>query len=287
MTLPAGMVWMPQRTRIIDIPNTGNATEDEVRTNAAYSATLNLPPVLASPPHGRKLAVVGGAPSLPSVLDELKRWDGDIWAINGTAAWLAERGIRSTFFTVDPGRWSDVDALTDGVTDALVSATSRPELFDALISKGADIRTFHVYPGYDPEMTINGGGTSATRAPFLALKMGYTDVSFFACEGCFETTSHAYKHTADDHLHVLIKAGNEVFRTDLRMMLQSINLAELIREFPNFLHDRSGGLLAGMIAHPDSWAIVAMTEFLASTLDDPLESGIEKARDWIENGAAA
>jgi hypothetical protein len=267
MGLLVKMVWLPQRTRLSDLPNTGNATPEEVRANAAYSASLDLPLALASPPRTGKLAVVGGAPSLVDALDELRAWDGDIWAINGTCAWLAERGIPSTFYTIDPGRWSDVDALTEGVTDALVAATGRPELFDALLAKGAHIETFHVYPGFDPAHTINGGGTTATRAPLLALRMGYEDVSFFACEGSFDTVSHAYKHTAGDEFHVLIKCGGDVFRTDLRMMIQSMNLAALLRAFPDRLHDRSGGLLGGMIAHFDEWGIVAMTEFLVSTLD--------------------
>ena len=278
---------MMEPFRFSELPNRGNATEDQVARAVSYCRTLGLPFVEATPPHGRKLAVVGGAPSLPAVLDDLRAWDGDIWAINHTAAWLAERGVKATLLTVDPGPWPNgADKVVSGVDAALMATCCRETLFDAAIAAGVDIEVFHVYEAHvgDGEPMVNGGGTTACRAPFLALRMGYTDVSFFACESCFDGPSHAYKDTHDPKTWIKIKAGDQVFKTDLRMMLQAENLSIILRNFPDTFKDRSGGLLGAMIENIDTWGVVEVSDFIQGTLDrSPILDRLDAAREWAES----
>lgn len=234
----------------LEFPTVSTTDDSECRANAAHCASLGLPKVLHLPKASGALAICGGAPSLQSSLDALRQWDGDIWAINGACAWLARRGVFSTFITVHPGAWKpeELERATEGITRAFLADDCSPALFDAL--RGADVRTFST----EGDCGRNGGSTTASRVPMLALKAGYSEMHFFGCEGSFAERSHTYKDESGDW-DVVIEAGGLSYRTNCQMMLQSENLALLIRAFPNILKDRSGGLLAAMVAHPETWGV--------------------------------
>jgi hypothetical protein len=59
------------------------AGDDAVSRNIEHSSRLGHPLITQSKPVASRLAVVGGSPWVKDHLDELKAWDGDIWAING------------------------------------------------------------------------------------------------------------------------------------------------------------------------------------------------------------
>ena len=238
------------------------ASKDQRRANADYSKSLGYPVALPSPLNGRKLAVVGGGPSVADHLDELKNWPGDIWAISDAAGWLLERGIKSTLLTADPTRWKGegrLEKMTGGIDKAILSSICHPELFDAL--KGADITIFHMDPDIGEDDLVNGGSTTASRTPFLALRLGYADVSYFGCEGCFSDQTHVYEKRRDERNDLTITASGEEYRTTLQLMWQCECLAEVLRAFPAIFKNRSGGLLDAMIQDPE-WGIVWMSDFL-------------------------
>lgn len=244
--------------RRINIPIHGSATEDEARINWESSRKRGLPTALEHVKGSGRLAVAGSSPNVD--IEGLRAWDGDIWAVNGTAAYLAKRGIKSTLLTIDPFNYDCADILPGifgPIESAIVESCVNPLVFDALAGK--DVCTLNVWPWLpDP---INGGSTTATRAPFLALRVGYTEISFFGLEGSFEAgRSHVMKHALNSWHALTIEAGGERYLTGVEFMLQSDNLAKMIREFPAVFKDRSGGLLGAMIEHPDTWEVVEMTD---------------------------
>lgn len=189
---------------------------------------------------------MGGGPSLKSRYEELRDFD-EVWGVNATADWLIERGIDATFLTVDA--CPEIAGMIGRAKRGLVSANAHPSVLDRL-----ECRLFHLEPH---PCAINGGPTTAARAPMLALRMGFKDISFYGCEGSFEGSTHLYRHEVRDDL-VIIRAGRD-YRTTPDFLCQSEYLAEAIRVAPHVLKECSGGLLAAMIEHWDTWAWAAVS----------------------------
>ena len=211
------------------------------------------------PPHGRRLAICGGGPSLADHLQELKTFDGDIWAINNTAAWLARQGVRSTFLTVDPSEPVAFDVV--GVSDAILATLCHPRLrnlFDR-VSVFDMIET-------DPS-GVPGGSTSVCRAATLALHQGYLDVTFYGCESSFPLGNDHVDRNDSNPALVVIQAGSEKHITKLEFMLQAEQLAQLIDMAPSVFREKSGGLLRGIVENPETWAVVAVSEALKHDIE--------------------
>lgn len=227
------------------------------RRNALANAKRGAP--LGTGWHVRKrLAVVGGAPSLRRHLDELKEFQGEIWAINGAWRVLAEAGIECALFTID---CDDVvvPEIAKGAKRAVLATSVDPATFDALDDK-AQIEVFEL--GADK---VTHGPTTATAAPMAAIQRGHKEVHFYACGGAFEKdATHAYDNVTSEH-QLSVECGGEVFRTDAPMLAQSAFLAEIIRNAPAVFYEHSGGLLHAMVSTPD-YDIVAATQDIHDAL---------------------
>lgn len=216
---------------------------EEMRMNAEHARTLGLPSV----EYAGDVAVVGGGPSLAGHLDELRAWDGPVWAINGAFRWLKERGIASTFFTVDP-KPQDWLRLERGES-AIVATVGDPLLF-ASLSAGY-VRTFNL--GFDE---VHSGVTSATAAPHLAAKMGHRSITFFGCDSSFgDYDTHVYPSEVPPDMFA-VSVGDAQFATKPEFVMQAVDLAALCRELPQFHRNRSGGLLAALIETPKWYAVL-------------------------------
>lgn len=219
---------------------------EEMRRNAEHTKTLGLPSV----EYAGHVAVVGGGPSLADHLDELRAWEGPIWAINATWLWLKERGVKATFFTVDPKPQAWLK-LAPGES-AIVATVGCAELFASLA--GGYVRTFTM--GRDE---VVSGVTSATAAPHLAIRMGHASVTFFGCDSSFKGyESHVYPMDLPDDLMV-VEVGDRGFATKPEFIMQAEDLAGLCRELPAVCRNRSGGLMAALIENPE-WDVVGVKE---------------------------
>lgn len=226
-----------------------------------YALTCaGLPRLPKKEPHGGKLAIVGGGPSVSDRLDELRAWDGEIWAINATAKWLKERGIQSKFITVDPGLFPK--EMVDGVEEAYLATLCHPQMRD-IFPKVSFFDMVETAPD-----GITGGTTTASRALSLAIHQGFYDITLYGCEGSFTI---GQDHVDRNEMHpemAVIRAGDEHFVTYLDYMTQCDTLSNMIRLAPNVFKQRSGGLLEAMIKHHDTWAIVAVSEALKAQLEE-------------------
>jgi hypothetical protein len=230
---------------------------ERLKENALTCA--GLPRLPKQEPHGGKLAIVGGGPSVNDRLDELRAWDGEIWAINATAKWLADRGIKSKFITVDPGLFPKEMV---EVEEAYLATLCHPQMREHF----KKVSFFDMYET-DPE-GITGGTTTASRALSLGIHQGFYDITLYGCEGSFTI---GQDHVDRNEMHpemAVIQAGDEHFVTYLGYMTQCDALANMIRLAPNVFKQRSGGLLEAMIKHPDTWAIVAVSAALKAQLEE-------------------
>lgn len=221
---------------------------DELHANIAANA--HVPEIERVPPHGRKLAVVGGGPGVRASLSTIKKLDADIWGINRAPHFLAKHGIRSTMISVDalndPSQFAEPE-VCDG---AIFSSWCDP----AIVSR-YDARIVHMEPLVPGG--IHGAVTTAASVPLIALAMGYTDVTFFGCEGSFVDSDHAFEHVGEPH-QLIIDANGAKYRTYPEFLMQCQELGAVLKQFPTVFKEASGGLLRAML-EDDNWSIDAVS----------------------------
>ena len=243
-TIIGGML---KQEMIIHLSGIPPVSHDDMMSHVERARELALPNIAGSPDtyppdNGRKLAVVGGGPSINEHVDKLKEWPGDIWTINGTYHWARARGIRSTFIAADPH--SIVADWAKHVTDAIVITRCHPKVFEVLKANNATIKTFEI-DGVSRTIT---GTSTATAAVHLAWLSGYRNLTFFGCESCYlPGASHAFMHEKRD-AEVIVQVGDEQFFTAPDYLCQAIELSGIIRAMK--VKEESGGLLRALIANP-------------------------------------
>lgn len=219
----------------------------EQRVRAARR--LKLPYIRQQRIHGRSLALCGGGPSLLDHLDEVRAFD-EVWAINETARWLKGQGIRATLFTVDP-------------------FPMQPDAYDvgaAILGTGVDPVAFeHLKGSVQLFDSRYGGSTSASRAPQVALKLGFGRVTFFGCEGSMGAQTHVYGHL-ENAGKLVVRCGPHEYLTQPDYYTQCQYLSGFIQDHPAVFAERSGGLLAAMCAHGHG-DVIAMAPDLAAKME--------------------
>lgn len=223
-----------------------------------------FPSIERSEPHDRKLAVVGSGPSVKEHLEELRTWDGEVWAINGAYDYLVSQGvIPQGFVGMDP---------LPGLAEYVLGV--RPES-TAYLASFCDLSVFDNLEGknvvlWHPEsenmierypkgsMIIGGGSTVMTRAPFLAHCLGYRDITLFGADSSFDVEYGPYcyqwgRYGCDiDNHPVWIKTpdGQGPFLTEVGMMKQVSQLGVIIANFRGMLKVKCGGLMNAFLNSP-------------------------------------
>lgn len=210
------------------------------------------------PRNSARLAVVGLGDSAKEALPDLLTWDGDIWAVNGAASWLASNGICATMVTVDPQKF--VAGSFDGVESAIFASCADPEAFSAMHGR---VEKFDLCEHADNGVV--GGCTTASRIPALAIGLGFKEVTFFGCEGSFVGSDHLNFNTGNDG-QLIVKAGDFEYKTMPEWILQCQSLAHLIAEWPEIFKERCGGLLRGMLNDPN-WSVVAVSATIKEQIE--------------------
>jgi hypothetical protein len=156
-------------------------------------------PVLsqAVPEHERPLLIVGSGPSVSGLIEYIKQWPGDVWAINGAYDFLLSHGlICEGFFGIDPlPELADYLRNANEYTTFYVSSFCDPAVLDAL--DGRKVMLWHamaenrdVFP--EGHQMIYGGTTAVTRAPFLALALGYRDINMIGVDSSYDKERGQY-----------------------------------------------------------------------------------------------
>lgn len=210
--------------------------------NKELAHARGLAPVESIRRNSDRLAVIGGGPSINSREDEIRAFDGDVIAVNGAYGWCAQRGIKATFFSVDPH--PIVTSWVKGVERAILSSCCDPAAFDAMA--GGETYIVDIGPG-----GRKGGTSTVSYIPSIAASMGYRTVTFYGCESSYpEGRTHAYMHEAREE-EMRVECAGEEFFTAPDFYIYAQELSYLIRAFPEFLFERSGGLLAAMVRDPE------------------------------------
>lgn len=246
----------------IDFRGTVPVSDEDLRKHVQYSQSLGYLSVVEQPAHERRLAVVGGGPSIVEKLDELREYS-DIWAINGACRFLRENGIDSTLLSLDPCDF--LAPRVSGAKRALLAARCHPSVFDAL--KGADITVFNATT--DARDGLWASCSTMSVAFHLAVVLGYRKTVFFGCEGSFEEKSHAYMDEAElQDYRFVVEVGGKRYATAPDLFMLTTQMAQLLKLCINdSFTERSGGLLRALIEH-DDWDIVQMSPKLTAELKE-------------------
>lgn len=238
---------------------------DQMVKQMEHARSLGYPMVREVAPHGRKLAVVGGGPSIVGHLDELREFT-DIWAINGACRFLREHGIDSTLLTIDPVDW--LAQRVSGAKKALLGTRCHPDTFKAL--EGAEITLFEA--AQDAESGVWVSCSTVTAAFQLSMMLGYRKTVFFGCEGSFSERSHAYMDEQElQDFRFIVQCGGKQYLTAPDLYMLTTQMAALLRlSINDAFTERSGGLLSALIACPDH-EIVKVSRTLFDSLK-PKES---------------
>jgi hypothetical protein len=219
---------------------------ERLMEQVSHARGLGLPFVREVEPHGRRLAVVGGGPSIVEHVEEIRQFT-DVWAINGACGFLRARGIESTLVSLDP-----IEALAErvlGARKAILSTRCHPKVFETLA--GCEIQLFDVLQDAVPgsERGVWGSVSTVLSVFDLAPLMGYRDAVFYGCEGSYAVSTHAYMNDPEcDDYRFVVACGGREYLTAPDLYMQTMQLSKLLR----FTHDRfkekSGGLLRAFIA---------------------------------------
>lgn len=230
-----------------------------------------LPTVQRLPKRAGRLAIVASGPSVRDYLDELREWDGEVWAINGAYDYLLDQGIvPHGFMAIDP-----LPGLAEYVqrphpdTTFYIASTCDVSVFDAL--KEYKVQTFHPYSDdvtYPDEFGIIGGGTtSVTRAPYLGLLQGFRDITLYGVDSSYDGQEYCYQwgryscDIAQPKIWVDLYDGGPRYETEIGLMKQVSQLAAIVPIFNGMLKFKCGGL---------------MRDFLMQTPRDDIPIEIEK-----------
>ena len=217
-----------------------------------HALSLGLPVCSKSPARDGRLAIVASGPSVRDYLDELRAFDGEVWAINGAYDYLIREGrVPDGFVGLDPQR-EMVKFLTDPhiETTFYIASCSHPDVFDCV--RGFDVRLWHSNSDTIRALpagsyAVPGGITCITRAPFLAHLLGWRDVSIYGADCSYHEHPYAYATEArqcdPNDRTMVVRVNGHLFRTELGLMHQASNLGALETVFPAKLTFRCGGML--------------------------------------------
>lgn len=227
---------------------------------AAREANASIVKTLGLPLHegSGRLAIVGGGNSIHDHIEELRAWDGGIWAVNGAINWCLDHGITAAFYTIDAQPLANWVYDLIRIRHAVLAADCDPGIFRALMAQGARVELLPI---------PDGGPTSAAAADVLSLQSGYRNITWFGCEGSFGETTHAFgsAHIAE---WVGVEIAAKQFYTKPEFIAQAQIISEVIRSFPHVYSERSGGLLRAMVEHgPEHDVFMASNELFAKLKD--------------------
>jgi hypothetical protein len=105
-----------------------------------------------------RLAIVGGGNSIKEHVDELRSWDGDVWAVNGTINWCMDNGIKAAFYTIDAQPLENWVYPLHRIKRAVLAADCNPDVISKLVALGCGC-----FAAADPgwRADFSGGGGSA------------------------------------------------------------------------------------------------------------------------------
>lgn len=210
-------------------------TEDAgLFSNVSAALKLGLPEVELYKPTSQPAVICGGGPSLADTLVNiraLKAQGARIFALNNTAKFLTEHGIRPDCQIIVDPRPQDVVFIEKAWSDELLlSSQCHPAMFAQAREIGYPVRVWHPgMKGIDeivtsgPQVFIGGGMTVGLSGACVVCALGHREIHLFGYDSSHRRDhSHAYAQpmNAGEEM-VVCAADNQVFECSMAMAAQA------------------------------------------------------------------
>lgn len=215
---------------ILALPNCSDA---EMLANVRINAARNLPWVEPREAHDGHAVLLGGGPSLADCLPEIQ-WRAErgqlIFALNGTARWLTDRGIIVDYGVILDARPSNA-AFVGGIQPGswLLASQCDVATFDAA---GARALVWHfalegietALPRNIPATLVGGGITSGLTAMALVYMMGFRKIHLYGYDSsdrAGDAHPYAQAETAPEAKRVDVTVDGRTFSAPIAMYAQA------------------------------------------------------------------
>ena len=223
------------------------------------------------------VSLCGAGPSLLANLDKLK---GDVFAVNSAIGILLSRGIVPRFAMIwDCAEICTQFAIPHPEVTYLVASRCHPNVFERL--KDCRVIVWHADGDMNirellesknvMEPLVKGGTTGVTRGIYVAYALGYRDFHIFGADSCYVNgESHAAGSLVHEH-HLQIMVNKRWFDSTAQWAAQ---IEELKVIYPMFKHT---ALRAEMTAYDDG-----MFAWVLSILKADEEKALRNALAIVE-----
>lgn len=218
------------------------------------------------PAHDRVAVVAGGGPSLVETVEEIAAIDGDVFALNGAANYLASHGMMADYQIIMDARVETVD---------LVGSVKKHHLFASQVDPGCfrKIPTallWHAsygaimpdeqdgFPSHDDGYAIIGASVSVGNTALVLLyALGYRTIHVFGMDSSHRNgESHPYRQPMNDgEPCTIVECNGKRFTCSVTMSLQAQYFMERARQLKDAgvaITVHGDGLLPEMFNHPPS-----------------------------------
>ena len=212
-----------------------NTASEKIRKNIISACQRDIPWLEIVSPHERQAVIVGGGPSANNTFPEIayrKSLGQVIFACNGAAGWLNERGITPDYQVVIDARPENAKFLTAGSKAQFIASQCDPKVFDTasnpilfnLNTEGiADIlpqdREIHL---------ISSGTTVGLAALVLAYTQGYRAIHLHGFDSSYDENHHAYSQPENDQDQTVnVVVQGQSFKAATWMVKQAQQFQEL------------------------------------------------------------
>jgi hypothetical protein len=229
--------WVPQVWRKggltrADLTSICNTNENRRLANIWSACERLVHWVKAAEPHEGHVAIVAGGPSLNDTFHEVARRKAtgqQLWAVNGTAKYLRDRGLIPDAHVIVDARPDNLKFLEDADPETLHLLASQcdPSLFDAvervLLWHANSPGMEELLRGMRETSLIGGGSTVGLQALVLAFVMGYRKIHLYGFDSSYRGgEGHAYPQQMNDGEAVVTAViGDRTFRAAPWMVQQT------------------------------------------------------------------
>ncbi len=195
-----------------------NTKQEHFISQTKESLKLNLPEIKERPINNRQCTLVGGAPSLKKTWPYIQ---GEVFAVNGTADYLRQKGIKIDYHIILDAREDNLQFVLKPSKDThyLIASCCHPKIFEALKDYKVTIwhpfmdDTQHIFDKPDT-LLVGGGNTVTMRLYYMVYLMGYRKIHFHGIDSSYdENENHAYKQSLNDGEQTIeVVAGGKAFK---------------------------------------------------------------------------
>jgi hypothetical protein len=202
--------------------------------------------------HERTAILCGSGPSLADTLEEIRSMGGDVFAMNGAAAFLDRNGILPDYQVIMDARRETAD-LIGPARQHLFCAQVDPECFDRVPAAKLWHTTYGdvvpEFPDYADDYCLVGGAISVGNAALaLAYAMGYRTIHCFGFDSSHrDSKGHAFGQplNADDPT-TIVQFDGKSYVASITMALQAdyfMERAHALQSMGAKIHVHGSGLL--------------------------------------------